>query len=81
MKLPPIACPWCDTVCYEADCTDGGPSAPEPDAVMICEACANISVFVAPGLARRAEGEERMEILMDPAMVREIMEVESRLRK
>lgn len=77
----PVTCPWCDTVCSEADCTDGSPGTPEPESVMVCESCANISVWVSPGLARRAEGDERMEILRDVAVVREMLAAEERLMK
>jgi hypothetical protein len=80
VKILPTTCPWCDRVSTEATDHAGGTATPDTGAVMICEQCADFSIYVCPGLARRPTEAERLGILATPAILREILAAEERLR-
>jgi len=63
--LPPGSCPYCGVINREAEAILGDDTT-EPGTIMICESCAQFSIYIGHGATRKPDAYERETLLEDP---------------
>lgn len=76
MKITPGSCPYCGVINRESEAVMGMTEAPEEGCVMICETCANFSIYVGHGATRKPDEYERVTLLEDPEIACAVLQAE-----
>jgi len=65
IEVPPGSCPYCGVINREAEAILGADTT-EPGTIMICESCAQFSIYIGHGATRKPDAYERETLLEDP---------------
>jgi hypothetical protein len=76
VKITPGSCPHCGVINREAETMIGREGGPQPGDAMICETCADFSIYVGHGAARKPEPYERASMLEDVELAKAIFEAQ-----
>lgn len=66
IEVPPGSCPYCGVINREAEAIHGMTDPPEEGQIMICESCAQFSIYIGHGATRKPDAYERETLLEDP---------------
>jgi hypothetical protein len=66
IEVPPGSCPYCGVINREAEAIRGMTDPTEVGTIMICESCAQFSIYIGHGATRKPDAYERETLLEDP---------------
>lgn len=66
MNITPGCCPYCGVINRVAEAVKGMTEPVEVGQIMICESCANFSIYIGHGATRKPDDYERATLLEDP---------------
>lgn len=76
IEVPPGSCPYCGVVNRESEAIHGLTAPPEEGTIMICESCANFSIYIGHGATRKPDDYERATLLEDHDLVKAVLQAQ-----